>query len=86
VVVSLFQDSLFEPATPEIAAEWRARYALSFDVLADPAVPSTFSPYYDVNLTPMVMLVEVDTMRIVYLNQGFDQEVVQTRIAAALAP
>jgi thiol-disulfide isomerase/thioredoxin len=84
VLVSLFQDSNFEPATAELAARWRDKYELSFDVVADPANPSTFSPYYDVNLTPMVMLVDASTMEIVYLNQGFDEEGVTSLIEARL--
>jgi thiol-disulfide isomerase/thioredoxin len=84
VVVTLFQDSDFEPATPELAAEWRERYELSFEVLADPQTPSTFSPYYDVSLTPMVMLVDVDTMTIRYLTQGFDEDAVLSQLEATL--
>ena len=84
VIVTMFQDGNFEPATPAVATEWRDKYNLSFPVFADPANPSTFSPYYDVNLTPMVMLVEVATMRIVYLTQGFDEDQIITQLNARL--
>ena len=84
VVVTLFQDNNFEPATPALAAEWRERYELSFKVWADPKSPSTFSPYYDVNLTPMVMLIELDSMSVRYLTQGFDEEGVVRQIEATL--
>lgn len=84
VLVSLFQDNNFEPATAALAGRWRDKYELGFEVVADPVVPSTFSPYYDVNLTPMVMLVEATTMEIIYLNQGFDEEVVTSLIEARL--
>lgn len=84
VMVSLFQDSDFEPATPELSVQWAEKYNLSFPVVCDPAVPSTFSPYYDVNLTPMVMLVNANTMEIIYLTQGFDEDQVSGLIEANL--
>lgn len=84
VLVSLFQDSDFAPADAELAGRWRDKYGLSFPVVADPIDPSTFSPYYDVNLTPMVMLVDVETMEIIYLTQGFDEDQIQVQIEARL--
>lgn len=85
VLVSLFQDNNFEPATAELATRWQEKYALGFEVVADPENPSTFAPYYDVNLTPMVMLIEAATMEIIYLNQGFDEEAVTRLIEARLS-
>ena len=84
VLVALFEDANFEPATPALAQSWVDRHSLSFPVYADPVVPSTFSPYYDVSLTPMVMLIDVEQMEIIYLNQGFDEEAVQRTIDARL--
>ncbi len=84
VLVTLFQDSEFEPATPELSAAWQDKYELSFPVVSDSATPSTFSEYYDVNLTPMVMLVKVNTMEIIYLTQGFDEDQVTALIEANL--
>ena len=84
VMVSLFQDSDFEPANAELAARWKDKYDLSFIIVADPAIPSTMSPYYDVNLTPMVMLVDLMTMEIIYLTQGFDEDQVNALIESRL--
>ena len=84
VLVSMFQDSNFEPATPEVAERWRDKYGLSFEVVADTSDPSLLSVYYDVNLTPMVMLVDLREMRITYLNQGFDEDQVRIQIEAYL--
>ena len=84
VLVSMFQDSNFEPATPEVAERWRDKYDLSFDVVADTEDPSILSAYYDINLTPMVMLIDLSTMSIVYLNQGFDEDQVRIQIEANL--
>ena len=86
VIVSLFQDSDFSPATPALAEAWRDKYTLSFPILADQATPSTFAPYYDVSLTPMVMLIDVETMEIVYLTQGFDEDQVVAQIETRLPP
>lgn len=84
VLVSMFQDGLFEPATPEIAERWRRKYDLSFDVVADIEDPSTLSAYYDVNLTPMVMLIDLNEMKIIYLSQGFDEDQVRVQIESVL--
>ena len=84
VVVTLFQDRDFEPATPELSARWKDKYDLSFTVLSDSENPTTFEPYYDVSLTPMVMLVDVAKMEIIYLTQGFDEDQVRALIEANL--
>jgi thiol-disulfide isomerase/thioredoxin len=84
VLVTLFQDSDFEPATPELASRWREKYDLSYLVVADPQEPSVMSEYYDVNLTPMVMLVDTITMEIMYLTQGFDEDQVRALIESKL--
>lgn len=84
IVVTLFQDREFEPANAELSARWKDKYGLSFPVIADPTDPSKFSPYYDVSLTPMVMLVDVSTMEIIYLTQGFDEDQVRGLINSQL--
>ena len=84
VMVTLFQDLNFEPATAELSERWRERYELDFPVVADPTDPSLFAPYYDISLTPMVMLVNVKTMEIIYLTQGFDEDQVRALIEANL--
>jgi thiol-disulfide isomerase/thioredoxin len=86
VLVSLFEDANFEPATQQIAQRWRDKYALSFHVVADTIRPSAMSAYYDVALTPMVMMIDLKTMKIIYLNQGFDVDVVTNLIESSLPP
>jgi thiol-disulfide isomerase/thioredoxin len=86
VLVSLFQDANFEPATQQIAQRWRDKYELSFHVVADTVQPSAMSAYYDVALTPMVMMIDLKTMKIIYLNQGFDVDVVTNLIESSLPP
>lgn len=84
VMVTLFQDLNFEPATADLAARWQERYELDFPVVADPEDPSVFSPYYDVSLTPMVMLIDLNTMKIFYVTQGFDEDQVRGLIETSL--
>ena len=84
VMVTLFQDLNFEPATAELSGRWQERYELNFPVVADPTEPSAFAPYYDISLTPMVMLLDVKTMEILYLTQGFDEDQVRALIEANL--
>lgn len=84
IMVALFQDRNFEPAQADLATRWRDKYNLDFTVVTDPQDPSTFSPYYDVSLTPMVMLIELETMKILYLTQGFDEDQVRGLIEAKL--
>jgi glutathione peroxidase-family protein len=77
VLVIMFQDANFSPATINVASNWQRRYRLSFHVVADNKDPSTMSPYYDIALTPMVMLVDLEEMRMIYISQGFDEDAVQ---------
>jgi peroxiredoxin len=84
VLVTLFQDANFEPATDVIAKRWKEKYDLSFHVVADTTNPSAMSAYYDIALTPMVMLVDVNTMQIIYLKQGFDIDEVSNLIETYL--
>ena len=77
ILVVMFQDANFEPATIGVASNWKRRYSLSFPVVADDKDPSTMSPYYDISLTPMVMFVDLEDMRMIYIKQGFDEDVVQ---------
>lgn len=82
VVVSLFEDSEFAPATEQNAAEWREGHALSFPVVADPAF--LLSRYYDTSLTPMNMLVDLDSMVIERVTTGFDRSVIEALVEALL--
>lgn len=82
VLVSVFEDAGFAPATAALAADWRARYALDLAVVADPDF--VFAPYYDPTLTPMTMIVDAETMEIVWKITGWDQSSVEAILAARL--
>lgn len=82
MLVSVFQDAAFEAATATDAAQWQQRFDLDFTVVAD--IPFVLGDYYDADLTPMVMLVEVATMEILYIGIGFDESRVRAIIDAKL--
>ena len=69
VLVTLFEDDNYEPADPELAADWQERYELTFPVLADPAFG--LGAYYDRDQTPMTMLLDLETMEIRRIMLGY---------------
>ncbi|MEL6179696.1 MAG: TlpA disulfide reductase family protein [Myxococcota bacterium] len=83
VLVALFEDAQFNPATPELAGDWRERYELNgVDVVADPDF--LFEDYYDASLTPMNMIVDLSTMTIVYIETGWDPSQVEATVRSLL--
>lgn len=82
VTVSIFQDLFFSPADETHAALWKQTYGLSFNVLADPEF--VWESYYDSQLTPMTMLVDLCTMEIIEVNTGFDETLVRSLIESRL--
>jgi hypothetical protein len=86
IVVSIFEDQNFQPATPEVAAGWRETHSLSFDVIVDAEnqLGDEDSGYYDPALTPMNMMVDIDTMEILRIQTGWDPSVIESIIEARL--
>jgi thiol-disulfide isomerase/thioredoxin len=82
VLVSIFEKATFEPADSESAAQWKSQHKLGFTVVADPEF--VFGDYYESSLTPMTMLVEVSSMKIIKLTTGWDPSMVQAVIEAQL--
>lgn len=82
ILLTSFEDGQFRAATPDYAGEWKERYNLSYTVVAD--APFVFQAYYDRTLTPMVMLIDVETMSILRIMTGFDESVVDAIIEAKL--
>ena len=82
ILITLFEDDQFGPASARLAAQWKERYGLPFDVVADPAFQ--FGDYYNRELTPMTMLVDVDTMKILKISTGFPESEVRAILNAAL--
>lgn len=82
VMVSVFEDQSFQPADAELAANWVESYNVTFPVVADPAF--VLSEYYDESVTPMNMLVDLDTMEILHIVTGTDQSAIEALIEASL--
>ena len=69
LLVTLFEDDNYDPAVPRLALDWREHYELTFPVLADPEF--LFRDYYDPAQTPMVMLLDLETMQIEDVTNGY---------------
>jgi len=82
IVVALFEDASFNPATPALAADWVSDYQVSFPVVADPDF--LFEPYYDATSTPMNMIVDVTSMEILWVVSGGDKTTVESILSARL--
>ncbi len=82
IVAAMFEDSDFAPATPAQIGDWDARYDLPYPLVLD--ADFKLGAYYDETLTPMNMIVDVDTMEILKITTGFDEAVVRAVIEANL--
>ncbi len=69
VLVTLFEDDNYAPATTRLAEGWRDRYELTLPVLVD--AEFVLGDYYDRDQTPMTMLVDLETMRIERIMNGY---------------
>ena len=82
VLVAVFEDRDYQPATAALAGAWKDEHALSFDVVADPDF--VLAGYYDSALTPMNMVVDLDTMQILRISTGWDPSAITALIEARL--
>jgi thiol-disulfide isomerase/thioredoxin len=81
-MVSVFEDEQTEPADAADAARWQSLHQVDFQVVADPGF--VLDAYYDSSLTPMNMLVEVETMTIFRINTGWDPSAIRALVEAKL--
>ena len=73
-MVVLFEKQDYSPADARLAASWKERYELDFHVVADPDfVTRAYYPNGDPSVTPILMMVDVDTMKILDSMVGFDE-------------
>jgi len=82
VMVAVFEDRDYQPATPALAADWQQEHGLTFPVVADPDF--VLADYYDTALTPMNMIVDVNTMTILRISTGWDPSAITAIIEARL--
>jgi hypothetical protein len=81
-MVAVFEDRDYQPATPALAGEWQEEHGLTFPVVADPDF--LLADYYDTALTPMNMIVDVNTMSILRISTGWDPSAITAIIEARL--
>ena len=82
VLVAVFEDNNYNAATPDFAGAWRDSYTLTFPVVAD--TEFKLGAYYDPSLTPMAMLVDIDTMVILNIQIGAQPATLETLIQSQL--
>lgn len=82
MVVAVFEDALFAPAVPSDAGLWQRRFGLTFPVVAD--IDFVLGDYYDASQTPMVMLVNAETMEILSIETGYNESTVRAIVKAYL--
>jgi hypothetical protein len=69
---ALFEDNDSKPAQPSDLANWGKQYAVEFPFVLDPELK--FGAFFDVQATPMVMIVDTRKMEIVNINEGWASE------------
>lgn len=82
VMVAVFEDRDYQAATPALAGAWAEEHGLTFPVVADPDF--LLADYYDTALTPMNMIVDVNTMTILRISTGWDPSAITAIIEARL--
>lgn len=82
LVVAYFQDEQFAPAEATDAGRWQDRFSLTFPVVAD--IPFVLGDYYDASQTPMVMLVDAESMEILSIETGYNEAGVRAVLNAYL--
>lgn len=81
VVSAMFEDTLGNVPTPGQVQEWKTQYKLNYLFLRD--LNYVLRPYYSGD-PPMNMVVDVDTMEIVYLGAGYDAVQIENAIKSNL--
>lgn len=85
IIVSVFEDSNYQPATAQYAAQWITQYSVDFLVVADPTF--VLQPYYpnsDTTVTPLNLIIDACTMEIISSSVGVDTNAMHAVIKARL--
>lgn len=82
IIVALFETGEFTPSDAAYAETWQRQYQLSFDVVADPQF--SLGEYYNRDLTPMNMIVDVGSMKILRIATGWDPNATEAILSARL--
>ncbi len=71
VVTALFEDYRYQPASIEFAQTWVEEHGCTHPVVIDPDVE--MGQYYNISSTPMNMLIDGNSMKILEITTGFDE-------------
>lgn len=85
IVIALFEDQNYQPATTQLATQWINQYSVTFSVVADP--PNALKPYYpnqDSTTAPLNLFIDACTMEIISSHIGVDANASQAIIEARL--
>lgn len=82
MMVAIFQDEQFAPALALDARRWQERFDLTFPVVADTSF--RLGAYYDASQTPMVMMVNAETMEILSIETGYNEANIRAIVNAYL--
>ena len=82
VMTAIFEDANYVPAGAAEAAGWRERFELTHHVVAD--TDFILSKYYKRDLTPMNMVVDLESMKIVRIAVGWDETATRAILEAKL--
>lgn len=82
IVETVFEDADTTPADAAYATRWKRQHSVTFDVVAD--TPFVLQTYYDKAVTPMNMLVDVSSMKIIKIIIGADPNAVEAIVRARL--
>lgn len=81
VMAAMFQDRAYKPATLDFLSDWQAEYELPYSLVLD--APYDMLAFYDGN-PPFNMVIDVDTMRILYKGAGFNDTDIRSVIESNL--
>lgn len=85
VVYTLFEDANFAPPSDEFAGKWKDNFSLPFPVLVDEGfTESGLGTYFDPSTAPLNVVVRTSDMAIVYIDTGFEEDVIRARIESQL--
>lgn len=82
ILMAVFEDADYSPASVEYAADWKNRFGFPFIVVAD--TENQFSAYYPPDATPMNMFVDVNTMQIISIKTGWDESLINAVLESKL--
>ena len=81
IIVAVFQKGDYSAADANFAKQWKRRYELSYPVVADPSfVMQDYYPGRDTSVTPIMLVIDVQSMTILERFVGYDDIVMRALI------